>query len=74
MLFFIVFLIVFGVVIYKFLPETKNKTFEEINRIFQKDHDSSLDEDQENSLPLVGVFCLDIYSNRVCKTTSDMCY
>ncbi|XP_067947458.1 solute carrier family 2, facilitated glucose transporter member 3-like [Watersipora subatra] len=57
MLFFIGFLIIFGVVIWKYLPETKNKTFAEIYGIFKKnygvsDTDENANEDGQLMTPM----------------------
>ena len=52
MLFFIVFLTIFGVVIWKYLPETKNKSFAEIARILGIPSVDDNDND-ESQTPLV---------------------
>jgi len=54
MLFFIVFLVVFGFVIWKYLPETKNKTFAEIAREFKI---KNTGDDNDNDVPLVSNRC-----------------
>lgn len=53
MLFFIVFLTIFGIVIWKYLPETKNKSFEEIAKILGIP--SIDDNENEDEIPLVSI-------------------
>lgn len=62
MLFFIVFLVVFGVIIWKKLPETKNKSFAEIAALMGIPNADENDNDKEIHVPLVSD-TLSLYHN-----------
>ena len=64
MLFFIAFLVVFWVIIWKFLPETKNKTYDDIARLLKiKAVESDVNANSEEMTPMVRahVYICDIH-------------